>query len=374
MRKILIISSIQTPPIQAGNQKCIYEYSEMLKQMGFDVYFLYIKGRQKINQQLTQYWGNKLFIFERKWILDVIKRGFVEIRKKITNYNHVDDFYPIGLTSFVKYIQKEHQFDNIIINYLTLSKLFKANLSCKKILYAHDCLSFKKKRLNIKKFWIDLTPNQEALGLQRCPNILSIQENETIFFKYLHPTGNILSVYSNFQIHKPIITGNKNILFLSGKSILNINGIKYFIQDIFPLILEKEPHTQLIIGGSICDVLKEFNASYIKMVGRIDDENNFYALGDICINPIYQGTGLKIKTFEALSYGKITIVHPHSAEGIFHPKDAPILIGNTPQEFALHIIKALSNIEMRYNYSHKAINYIQTLNEYIKQQYLKILE
>lgn len=374
MRKILIISSIQTPPIQAGSQKCIYEYSEMLKQMGFDVYFLYIKGRQKINQQFTQYWGNKLFIFERIWILDVIKRGFVEIRKKITNYNHVDDFYPIGLTSFVKNIQKKYHFDNIIINYLTLSKLFKANLNCKKILYAHDCLSFKKKRLNIKKFWIDLTPNQEALGLQRCPNILSIQENETIFFKYLHPTGNILSVYSNFQIHKPIITGNKNILFLSGKSILNINGIKYFIQDIFPLILEKEPHTQLIIGGSICDVLKGFNASHIKMVGRIGDENNFYALGDICINPIYQGTGLKIKTFEALSYGKITIVHPHSAEGIFRPKDAPILIGNTPQEFALHIIKALSNIEMRYNYSHKAINYIQTLNEYIKQQYLKILE
>lgn len=374
MRKILIISSIQTPPIQAGNQKCIYEYSEMLKQMGFDVYFLYIKGRQKINQQLTQYWGNKLFVFERKWIPDIIKRGFIEIRKKITNYNHVDDFYPIGLTSFVKKIQKEYHFDNIIINYITLSKLFKANLSCKKILYAHDCLSFKKKRLNIKKFWIDLTPNQEALGLQRCPNILSIQENETIFFKYLHPTGNILSVYSNFQIHKPIITGNKNILFLSGKSILNINGIKYFIHDIFPLILEKEPHTQLIIGGSICDVLKEFDTPNIKMIGRIDDENNFYALGDICINPIYQGTGLKIKTFEALSYGKTTIVHPHSAEGIFLPKNAPILIGNTPQEFALHIIKALSNIEMRYSYSNKAISYIQTLNEYIKQQYLKILE
>lgn len=190
----------------------------------------------------------------------------------------------------------------------------------------------------------------------------------------MHPTGNILSVYSNFQIHKPIITGNKNILFLSGKSILNINGIKYFIHDIFPLILEKEPHTQLIIGGSICDVLKEFDTPNIKMIGRIDDENNFYALGDICINPIYQGTGLKIKTFEALSYGKTTIVHPHSAEGIFLPKDAPILIGNTPQEFALHIIKALSNIEMRYSYSNKAISYIQTLNEYIKQQYLKILE
>lgn len=106
MRKILIISSIQPPPIQAGNQKCIYEYSEMLKQMGFDVYFLYIKGRQKINQQLTQYWGNKLFVFERKWIPDIIKRGFIEIRKKITNYNHVDDFYPIGLTSFVKKFKK----------------------------------------------------------------------------------------------------------------------------------------------------------------------------------------------------------------------------------------------------------------------------
>ena len=96
-------------------------------------------------------------------------------------------------------------------------------------------------------------------------------------------------------------------------------------------------------------------------------------MGDIAINPIYQGTGLKIKTFEALAYGKVTIVHPHSAEGIYQPQKAPVFIGHTPQEFAKHVVDALSDIKLRKLYSDKAVAYIQDLNLFIERQYHQIL-
>ena len=373
IKKVLVVSSVQSPPIQAGNQKCIYEYCELLKSIGLDVYFLYVEGRKKADKPLKAYWRDKLFVYRQNFIFDIPKLAFIRLRKAVIGYNHVDDLYPIGLTRYVDKLQNKFCFDYIIINYLTLSKLFTSNLRCKKILYAHDCLSFKKLRLGVKHFWIDLSPNQEAKGLQRSDVILSIQENESTYFKYLHPKGEVITVYSNFNVNQQTITSNKKILFLSGKSVLNVNGINYFLTKVFPLVLEKEPDAELIIGGSICDVLPENDNPNVKIVGPVTSEDTFYRMGDIAINPIYQGTGLKIKTFEALSYGKVTIVHPHSAEGIYKPHEAPILVGSTPQDFAMHLVKALSDIEMRKVYSHKSITYIQTLNQFIKQQYRKIL-
>ena len=373
MKKILVVSPVQTPPVFSGSQKCIYEYCDFFRTIGFEVYFLCIRGQNEIEEQLKEYWGDRLFVYNRNTILNILKRVFVECRKSICGYNAIDDLYPIGLTRYVNTLQKKNNFDAIIINYAILSKLFTSKLNCKKILYAHDCLSFKKQRLEVKRFWIDLTPNQEAKGLQRCDTVLSIQENESIYFRYLYPQGNIVTVYSNFKVSRQAITGNKNILFLSGKSILNVNGINYFIADVFPLILKKEPEAQLIIGGSICDVLPQIESPNIRLLGRIDKEETFYEMGDIAINPIYQGTGLKIKTFEALAYGKVTIVHPHSAEGIYQPQEAPVFIGHTSQEFAKHIVDALSDIKLRKLYSDKAIAYIQDLNLFIERQYRQIL-
>lgn len=373
MKKILVISANPAPPIQAGNQKCIIEYCNLLRNIGCEVFFLYVEGRKKASEEMLNYWGEKLFVYKKRLQKDIIKRVLIVLRAKLLGYNHVDDLYPIGLTKYVKKLQRKMDFDAIIINYVNLSKLFKSQFGCKKILFTHDCMTFKKAHLGVRSFWFDLTPDQEAKGLRRCDTILSIQENESIFFRYLCPGGNVKTVYSYFKtVHQPL-TGNKNILFLSGKSNLNINGINYFIRDVFPLVLQKEPDAKLIIGGSICDRLLAMDEKSIIKMGKVDSAEQFYAQGDIAINPVYQGTGLKIKTFEALSYGKVTIVHPHSAEGIFDKPNAPIIQCETPAEYARHLVEMLSNIKMRREYSNKSIDYIHSLNHYITMQYREVI-
>lgn len=373
MKKVLVISTNPTPPIHAGNQKCIIEYCNLLNEIGCEVYFLYVEGRLKAPEEMCNYWGEKLFVYKKQLLKDAFKRAFVVVRGKLLGYNHVDDLYPIGLTQYVKKLQCKMEFDAIIINYINLSRLFKSQFECKKILFTHDSMTFKKAHLGVRSFWFDLTPNQEAKGLQRCDIILSIQENESVFFRYLYPGGNVKTVYSCFKTTLQPITGNKNILFLSGKSNLNINGINYFIKDVFPLVLQREPEAKLIIGGGICDRLLEMDEKSIIKIGRVDSAEQFYALGDIAINPVYQGTGLKIKTFEALSYGKVTIVHPHSAEGIYDKSNAPIIQCKTPSEYAMHIIEMLSDIEKRKEFSNKSIEYIHSLNLYITQQYKEVI-
>ena len=85
-----------------------------------------------------------------------------------------------------------------------------------------------------------------------------------------------------------------------------------------------------MIGGSISNTLKGQDIANVEVQGFVDDPAIFYAQGDVCINPCYQGTGLKIKTFEAISYDKVTMVHPHSMEGIYKPDEAPIFASAEP--------------------------------------------
>lgn len=39
---------------------------------------------------------------------------------------------------------------------------------------------------------------------------------------------------------------------------------------------------------------------------------------------MFSGTGLKVKTFEAISYGKYVLAHTHSLEGVYDPSNIPV--------------------------------------------------
>lgn len=66
---------------------------------------------------------------------------------------------------------------------------------------------------------------------------------------------------------------------------------------------------------------------------------DFYSKGDVVINPTFQGTGLKIKTFESISYDKISMCHPHSKIGIFDPYTAPLFSSKEPSEWVNYLIE-----------------------------------
>ncbi len=377
MKKVLVISSVPTPPISAGNQKCILEYCQVLRMINVDVHFLFVQGRLKLENieadELQKFWGENLHIYKRKIYLEIIPRFFHILLSKMRGHDNLDARYPVGLTNFVHNIHKKEKFSSIIVNYVTLSKLFKNKFNCTKVIYSHDVFSYKKERLNVQHFWFDLTPNEESKGLKRADIILSIQDNESIFFKYLCPKVTVETVFSYFPIIEQNLTYNNNILFLSGKSQLNINGIMFFIKDVWPLIRNHIKNATLCIGGSICDVLKDdYVEDNILFVGRVENENSFYEMGDIVINPVFQGTGLKIKTFEALSHGKITIVHPHSAEGIYKLEKAPVLIGEDSTSFADKVCWALKDKKLRQELSQRSIGYISEMNNFVINQYKKI--
>ena len=370
-RRILVAADIHTHPCYAGNQQCIMQYVEVLRKLGCDVYFLYIdlyKGNY-ITQETKSYWGNHLFYYRTPQWQTLSQK----IRRRIERCYYIpkiDVYYPKGLTHFVNKLHKEYRFDGLIVNYIWNSKLAECDIPIK-TLFTHDVFTDRNQKLGVKDVWYSYPQKEEAKAIMRFSEVLSIQDEESEWFKKIAPDCNVRTVYSSFEFVNQPITASKNILFFSGGGSLNKDGIERFIKDVWPLLIEKDPEIKLLIGGGICGSLKDsILPEGIVLKGRYDNPDDFYALGDICINPVFKGSGLKIKTMEAIAHGKVTIVDPHSAIGVYRSDCVPLYRAQTPEDYLNVLVQCICNEDILQENLHACRKYLVKLNNYIEQQYV----
>lgn len=373
--KILIVSNCPTHPVNAGNRKAILNQVEIFKKFEHEIYFLYVKETALLSfntrndKYLSNYWKDNLFIYDVSKI-EHARQLFVKRLRYVFsgNYSHVDDYYPIGLSRYINKLHLEYNFDCCIVNYYWLSKVLKQISIPLKGLYTHDYFAYKDILVKNRSVPYCTNAHQEALAMQRSPHIFALNSEEAVYFKKLSPLSVIYNVYSHYDYYKSDVIGNNSILFFSGENIYNLHGINWFISDIFPKLLTANPDIKLVIGGGICKVL-DIKHPNIEYIGYVEDPRDFYKLGDIVINPTYEGTGLKIKTFEALSYDKVVIAHPHSIEGIFNKYNSPVYTSDNPELWVGFITSLVGNIEYIKEIKSKNQEYIKEMNAFVEKEY-----
>lgn len=375
-KKILIVSPEPSHPTYSGNRICIVNYTEMLREAGYNVYFLWVANfdsRDEEHQMTKNYWGDKLFVFRKNQLHRIIEAIKRTINFKRTGYYKIDDLYPIGLTAFIKHVLKREKFDSVIINYIFYSKIATYLTSEKSILYTHDVFTNKNQHTGSK--WISVTANDEAKALDRVQAILAIQENEATFYRYL-TKRKVFTTYSYFPLHSLPYVGKKNILYIAGPNQYNLEAIVWFIDNVFKELIAAIPAIRLIIGGRICTKLSGIykNEKSITLYGDVSDLTAFYSLGDIVINPTFNGTGLKIKTFEALAYSKIVVCHSHNKIGIFNEHTAPLFIADDAKAYQKHISVLFSDEKYVKCQVEKIHQYMTDLNNVVRVRFIEALE
>lgn len=386
MTRILMVSNCPTHPTTAGNRWGVLAQANILKVLGAEIHFLYVEERaltkghtaefDEILAKTSEYWGGCFHYFHvpvwEKTIFNIKKRWFAYTNQRAG----CDSYFPSGLISYVNRLDEELHFDVCIVNYYFMTKLLAHIRIPKKSVFTHDNYTYKDIRIGCRPGECGATAdaNTMAKAMQRSPHIFAVQDEEAIFFQQLSPRSQVYTIYSKYDHHPQPIAHNRNILFLSGDNGYNINGIRWFVNEVFPLVREKFADAQLLIGGAICGKIKELaNMERVKLLGFVDNLADFYSQGDVAINPVYQGTGLKIKTFEAISYDKVTIVHPHSMEGIFHKEKAPLFASSKPEEWVAFLARLWNNPKMIVDIKAHDKAYLAEMNEFITNEYKRFL-
>jgi glycosyltransferase involved in cell wall biosynthesis len=124
----------------------------------------------------------------------------------------------------------------------------------------------------------------------------------------------------------------------------NIDGLLWFLRDVWPLVRGRVPAATMRIAGRGASA--EFEATVraiegVEYVGAVNDVRTIYASVRAVVLPIRHGTGVKVKTIEALGTGLPCVGTTESFAGIGLEHGRSCLIADRPEDLAAYCIAVL---------------------------------
>jgi glycosyltransferase involved in cell wall biosynthesis len=129
----------------------------------------------------------------------------------------------------------------------------------------------------------------------------------------------------------------------------NYTAAKYFLQEIFPLIRERRPDATLLITGSTQNVnLGDLAwSNNVKLTGYVADIRPLVASSSVCVVPLLDGGGTRIKILEAMALGTPVVSTTKGAEGIEARHGEHLLLADDAASFAECTVRLMRDPDLR---------------------------
>ncbi len=186
----------------------------------------------------------------------------------------------------------------------------------------------------------------ELTELKKFDVVAAISMTDKAFFNSyigLHKT-----IYIPFGISLPDETvvdddAENKIIFLGALDWEpNIHGLKWFLEEVWPLIRERNNRLEFHIGGrnaspDFADHLPEG----VIFKGEIEDAHSFILSGKLMAVPLFEASGIRIKIIEGLALGQVVCTTTKGAQGIPAQTGKDIIIADTPKQMARVIVETM---------------------------------
>jgi polysaccharide biosynthesis protein PslH len=154
-------------------------------------------------------------------------------------------------------------------------------------------------------------------------------------FPFLNPEFNILK--------------SNQLFFLGSLDWLpNINGLKWFLKNVWPVVSASVPDALFHIAGRNPSERLERSCRGHNIIfhGEVESSSAFMLDKQVMVVPLFAGSGLRMKIIEGMSLGKSIVATPVAAEGIEYSDGKDIFISSDEKSFADNIIHLLGNPSM----------------------------
>ena len=143
----------------------------------------------------------------------------------------------------------------------------------------------------------------------------------------------------------------RNTLVFSGAITYkpNHDAVRYFVGDIFPLILESVNDARFRVTGAFSglDPSSLAHGRGVEYTGGLTDIRPVVARSWVSVVPIRFGGGTRLKIIESMALGTPVISTSKGAEGLDVADGVNILIADEPKEFAARVVQILESPALR---------------------------
>ena len=130
----------------------------------------------------------------------------------------------------------------------------------------------------------------------------------------------------------------------------NVDAVLFLLTEIWPRVIERRCNVSLDVVGSAPPKVVFAAASNVPSVrvhGFVDDVRPLINAASICVCPIRDGGGTKLKVLEAFSMEKCVVAHPIACEGINVRDGLNVRLATTAEDFASVICELLDSEQER---------------------------
>jgi glycosyltransferase involved in cell wall biosynthesis len=123
--------------------------------------------------------------------------------------------------------------------------------------------------------------------------------------------------------------------------------MEYFLDDIFPLIVEKDPEIRIyVVGSQPPEALSARASKNVIVTGFVSDIEPYFNKVKLSIAPLRYGAGIKGKINTSMSFGVPVVATTMAAEGMRLVDTEDVLIGDTAEEFASQVLLAYTDKDL----------------------------
>lgn len=204
--------------------------------------------------------------------------------------------------------------------------------------------------------------------IQKSDVIFVVSSIEKRILLQQNPLLNIHVVSLIYDINYPPsnFVQRQDLLFLGGfLHSPNVDGIEWFIKEIFPLIMKIRPDIKLyIVGDNPPKKIQTFSSRNIIITGYQEDLSGFFNHCRVFIAPLRFGAGLKGKIIHSMSNGLPVVTTTIGSEGIGIIDGYNGFVSDDPALFADKVIQLYQREEIWNKFSIAGIEHIKNNYSY----------
>jgi hypothetical protein len=277
----------------------------------------------------------------------------------------LDDWCDTSVVEHVAALQRRWRYDAVLVNYVWMSRVLEAVPDACRIIDTHDLFADRHlvaRAAGIDPSWFFTTVAEEGRGLARADLVLAIQEEEAETLRQRSPApvttvGHMPPL--RFLDAAPAHRVRAPFGYFGSANPWNVASVRALDTALAEAIGQEEAGLPWLLAGRILQRRDLSLATTPLLLPQVPDPADFYEAVACVLNPMVPGTGLKIKTVEALAHGKPVLGTRHAFSGLpaEHPghcaADVPDMVAlmrawRDSEAFRVELARASRLMALRY--------------------------
>ena len=194
--------------------------------------------------------------------------------------------------------------------------------------------------------------NFERDACRRFDTVIAVSENDAAKMRADYGLHHVVAIPTAvdtdyFQPHPDVQRAPNTLVFTGSLDWTpNIDGLRWFVDLVLPLVARAVPNVKLKVVGRNprSDLVAAINGrSGVELIGRVPDVRPHVQGATASVVPLLVGGGTRMKIFESLALDTPVVSTTIGAEGLPLEPNNHILIADTPEDFARATIELLRN-------------------------------